>query len=62
MGSGSTIAAAMVLGYESIGVEKDAEYFRIAEKAIPALARLDLAGGSWSTSAATKRFETDPHY
>jgi len=62
MGSGSTIAAAMVLGYESIGVEKDAEYFRIAEKAIPALARLDLAGGSWRTGAATKRFETDPHY
>ena len=39
-GSGSTLAAAEANGYESVGVEKDLEYFRMAGKAIPALARL----------------------
>ncbi len=41
-GSGSTLAAAEAVGYESVGVEKDVEYFRIAQKAIPALASLQL--------------------
>jgi site-specific DNA-methyltransferase (adenine-specific) len=40
MGSGSTIAAAEAVGYESLGVELDAEYFRLAGKAIPRLAAL----------------------
>ena len=40
MGSGSTIAAADAVGYESIGVELDADYFRLAAKAIPRLAAL----------------------
>jgi DNA modification methylase len=40
MGSGSTIAAATSLGYRSLGVEIDAQYFRLARKAIPALAKL----------------------
>ncbi len=39
-GSGSTLAAAESLGYESIGVEKDAEFFRAAKKAIPQLSRM----------------------
>ena len=39
-GSGSTLAAAESLGYESIGVEKDAEFFRAAKKAIPQLTRV----------------------
>lgn len=43
-GSGSTLAAAETLGYESLGIEKDLEYFRTAEKAIPALARLRVNG------------------
>ena len=39
-GSGSTLAAAQAIGYESIGIERDAEYFRIAREAIPRLAAL----------------------
>jgi site-specific DNA-methyltransferase (adenine-specific) len=37
-GSGSALAAAEHVGYSSIGLEKDAHYFTIAEKAIPKLA------------------------
>ncbi len=40
MGGGSTIAAAVSVGYQAIGVERDAEYFKIAEAGIPGLARL----------------------
>ncbi|HEY2091784.1 MAG TPA: DNA methyltransferase [Thermoanaerobaculia bacterium] len=36
-GAGSTLAAAEAVGYESIGVEKDAAYFRMASSAIPKL-------------------------
>ena len=39
-GSGSTLAAAEAVGYASIGIEKDPAYFKMAEKAIPALASL----------------------
>ncbi len=41
-GSGSTLAAAATVGYEAVGVESDAAYFRIAKDAIPALAALDI--------------------
>jgi site-specific DNA-methyltransferase (adenine-specific) len=41
-GSGSTLAAAEALGYESIGVEKDANYVALAKEAIPRLARLEV--------------------
>ena len=37
-GSGSTLAAAEWVGYESIGLENDAEYFRVACDAMPKLA------------------------
>lgn len=40
MGSGSTIAAAESVGYDAIGLELDAEYFSLAQKAIPQLASL----------------------
>lgn len=39
-GAGSTLAAAEAVGYESIGIEKDPEYFKVAAKAIPKLAKL----------------------
>ena len=38
-GSGSTLAAAEAVGYSSIGLENDAEYFELAREAIPELAR-----------------------
>ena len=37
-GAGSTLAAANAVGYESIGIEKDGEYFAMAERAVPLLA------------------------
>ena len=40
MGSGSTIAAAEAVGYDSVGVEIDDEYFKLAERSIPRLAAL----------------------
>jgi len=40
MGGGSTVAAAIAIGYRSIGVEKDRDYFDIARSAIPRLASL----------------------
>ena len=40
MGSGSTIAAAEAVGYDSVGVELDNEYFKLAERSIPRLAAL----------------------
>lgn len=46
MGAGSTVAAAQAVGYESIGIEVDSLYFRIAEVAIPRLAALSAPLGS----------------
>jgi site-specific DNA-methyltransferase (adenine-specific) len=42
MGGGATIAAAVALGYESIGIELDPHFFKMAEKAIPKLAALGV--------------------
>lgn len=39
-GSGSTLAAANAIGYQSIGIEKDNEYFELAKQAIPKLSHL----------------------
>ena len=48
-GSGSTLAAAEAVGYESVGVERDPEYFKIAIRAIPKLATFKN-GGNYSLS------------
>jgi site-specific DNA-methyltransferase (adenine-specific) len=40
MGGGSTIAAAVAVGYPSIGVELDPNYFAVAKAAIPKLSKL----------------------
>ncbi len=40
MGSGSTLAAALAVGYHAIGLERHADFFAMSERAIPALARL----------------------
>jgi site-specific DNA-methyltransferase (adenine-specific) len=65
-GSGSTLAAANAVGYTSIGVERDPEYFRLARKAIPALAELPVnqaasthqrfEGNGWDSQKTSKRF------
>jgi DNA modification methylase/transcriptional regulator with XRE-family HTH domain len=44
MGAGSTIAAACAVGYRSIGIETDPEFYRVAVAAIPKLAQLVLNG------------------
>lgn len=67
MGAGSTIAAARAIGYQSIGIEQDPAYFRIAQKAIPALAQLKVNGASSDNDSAggdgvaTKRPKTNSH-
>ncbi len=43
-GSGSTLAAANAVGYESIGIEKDASYFKAAKEALPKLSALKVDG------------------
>ncbi len=42
-GSGSTLAAAAVIGYQCVGIEKDLHYFELARNAIPGLARLRIS-------------------
>jgi len=42
LGGGSTIAAAVAVGYNSIGVENDVQYFGIAERAVVALSQLQI--------------------
>ena len=39
-GSGSTLAAAEAVGYQSVGIEKDPHYFELATRALPKLAAL----------------------
>ena len=64
-GSGSTLAAANAVGYQSIGLEKDPTYYQMALRAIPALATLavDQAlsspsdGGGHSGAKAAKRLK-----
>ena len=43
-GSGSTLAAAEVVGYESVGIEKDPRYFKVATNSIPRLIKLRTIG------------------
>ena len=43
-GSGSTLAAAETVGYQSVGIEKDSRYFELATTAIPKLAAFKNGG------------------
>src|SRR5580658_1266890 len=60
MGAGSTLAAALAVGYASVGIERDRAYFRIAERAIPALARLSIEGSDSRNAARLDQQVTDP--
>lgn len=53
-GGGSTLAAALAVGYESIGIELDQRYFRLATMAIPRLAAMHTNGASWWTNVDQK--------
>lgn len=44
-GAGSTLAAATAVGYDSIGIEKDPDYYAVARAAIPRLAALPVRAG-----------------
>lgn len=54
-GAGSTLAAAEVVGYPSIGVEKDDHYYQVACKAIPRLIcfRPTNGNGQWNGNGKT---------
>ena len=45
-GAGSTLAACNAVGYESIGMEKDAGYYEVAVNAIPRLAKYNGNGAA----------------
>jgi DNA modification methylase len=49
-GAGSTLAACNAVGYDSIGVEKDADYFAVAKGAIPKLTTYKARGSTTSKS------------
>jgi len=55
MGAGSTISAAEHLGLRSIGLELDAEFFRLAEQAVPQLVQLDTTR-DWPVAEAPDSF------
>lgn len=55
MGAGATIAAAIAVGYQSIGVEHDPAYYRLAKKAIPVLAEMPPKEASSKTWDGEKR-------
>jgi DNA modification methylase len=44
-GSGSTLAAAHAVGYASVGIERDPDYFSMGCEALPRLAELRVDGG-----------------
>jgi len=59
-GSGSTLAAANAVGYDSIGVEADARFVALAGRAIPGLAAIRIAapaGAAESCRAGGRRAE-----
>lgn len=47
-GSGSTLAAAEAIGYQSVGIEKDSRYFNLATAAISKLAAFKNGGNYFS--------------
>lgn len=49
MGSGSTLAAAEAMGLYAIGTERYRDYFTSGQRAIPALANVDVALEHWAT-------------
>ncbi len=61
-GAGSTLAAAAAVGYDSIGVELDPEYVKVAQAAIPKLAAVPVAldGDAEAAPLASTRIAGKP--
>ncbi|MBI3321713.1 MAG: site-specific DNA-methyltransferase [Candidatus Omnitrophica bacterium] len=57
MGGGSTIAAALAVGYQSIGIEVDPVFFRVAQQAIPQLSR-QTVNGKWASRSNGEETQT----
>ncbi len=53
-GSGSTLAAAEAVGYQSIGIELDKHFVEVAKRGIPALVALPIGAGKPNSRAASK--------
>ncbi len=60
MGGGATIAAARAVGYRSIGVEMDQEYYKMAVQAIPELATLAPDSGKVPTHLSRGPLDQQP--
>lgn len=54
-GAGSTLAAAEAIGYASIGVEKDKQYFNMARTAVPKLITFQPTNGYGNGKVKAKR-------
>lgn len=65
MGSGSSLAAASALGYESIGIELDPEFFKLAESAVPQLRAISVPWEQFETNGfalnQTELFDNSDH-
>lgn len=67
MGAGSTVAAAIAVGYRAVGIERDPVYYSAAQRAIPVLAKLRTDGTSSANGViggegvAAERLGADPH-
>lgn len=59
MGSGSAIAAAEAVGYESTGIEIDTEFYEMARKAIPILAKVEVEWKSFEVVNNNKEERID---
>jgi len=57
MGGGSTIAAAVAVGYESIGIEHDPVFFNMASTGIPKLAALNGSGKNNTGGGASRALD-----
>jgi site-specific DNA-methyltransferase (adenine-specific) len=52
MGSGSTLAAAEAVSYRCVGVERHSDYYELATKAVPRLARIQSKGPAMPVTQA----------
>lgn len=54
-GSGATIAAAVSLSYDCIGIEKDSQFYKMSQEAVPKLAALYVNPQKLNTAESGKR-------